>query len=194
MPHVQTNTSPSTRLALMKLLGGVIAATPGTDNQIELWKQLLEPFNPFEAVRVQSVSLLREQLASPPQPSPLFCAEFRQQLGPILFEIPTIPENPLSLSFQEFVSSMYAAWFTECCNLLYFIVERDAANASGIRDKAFLSEVKAKFLAPISSRMTEFKADITPELREKEPEVELVIDRVAAAAERASEGIDKAIA
>lgn len=178
----------------MKLLGGVIAATPGTDNQIELWKQLLEPFNPFEAVRVQSVSLLREQLASPPQPSPLFCAEFRQQLGPILFEIPTIPEDPLALSFQDFVSSMYAAWFTECCNLLYFIVERDTANTSGIRDKAYLSEVKAKFLAPISSRMSEFKADITPELREQEPEVELVIDRVAAAAERASEGIDKVIA
>lgn len=194
MPHVQTNSSPSTRLALMKLLGGVIAATPGTDNQIELWKQLLESFNPFEAVRVQSVSLLREQLASPPQPSPLFCAEFRQQLGPILFEIPTIPENPLALSFQDFVSSMYAAWFTECCNLLYFIVERDTANTSGIRDKAYLSEVKAKFLAPISSRMSEFKADITPELREQEPEVELVIDRVAAAAERASEGIDKVIA
>lgn len=177
----------------MKLLGGVIAATPGVDNQVELWKQLLEPFNPFEAVRVQSVSLLREQLASPPQPSPLYCAEFRQQLGPILFELPSGPENPLALSFQEFLSSMYAAWFTECCNLLYFVVGRDAANASGMLSRDFLSNVEDNFLAPISRRMAEFKTDITPELREQEPEVELVVDRVAAAAERASEGCAKAL-
>lgn len=178
----------------MKLLGGVIAATPGVDNQIELWKQLLEPFNPFEAVRVQSVSLLREQLASPPQPSPLFCPDFRQQLAPILFEIPTTPEDPLALPFKEFLSTMYAAWFTECCNLLYFIIERDTTNGSGILDSAYMSSIKSDFLAPIAKRMVEFQGEITAELREEEPEVELVLDRVAAAAKRASEAIDKAIA
>lgn len=194
MPHAQTHSSPATRLALMKLLGGIIVATPGVDNQIELWKQLLEPINPFDAVRVQAVNLLREQLASPPQPPPLYVPNLKRQLGPILFDLPPGTENPLKLPFAEFLSTMYPAWFTECCNLLYFIVGRDTANSSGFLDKDYLRRVKADFLDPLSRRAAEYKAEVTPELQQQEPEVELVVDRLAAAAARATEGIDKVIA
>ncbi|KAL1408224.1 hypothetical protein Q8F55_005030 [Vanrija albida] len=146
MPLIQVNQSPTTRLAMSKLLGAIVSTTPGAIDRIHLLKQLLEPSNPFDGIRVLAVSLLREQIASKTGPSPLLNPTLLEQLGPILF---SVPAGPLDWPLNDVMASMWPVWLTECSNLVWFLLQRDAANATGFADRERRDTLRSSFLGPV---------------------------------------------
>lgn len=97
------------------------------------------------------------------------------QLGPIIFEL---PPDALDKPTAHILMSMWPAWLTESANFLYFLIERDSQNASGIKDPARLAKLRG-FLAVVQDKAKKWRADTT------EPDAELVLNRLEDAASRA---------
>ncbi|WOO77594.1 uncharacterized protein LOC62_01G001167 [Vanrija pseudolonga] len=161
MPLIQVNSSPTTRLAMSKLLGAI----------------LLEPSNPFEGVRVLAISLLREQIASKAGPSPLLNPTLLEQLGPILFSVPV---GPLDWPLNDVMASMWPVWLTECSNLVWFLLQRDTVNATGFADRERLDALRSDFLGPVQKAANKWQTDAGDN-----PSFELVLDRLQDAVARA---------
>lgn len=179
MPLVQVDADPTTRLAMSKLLGEVISATSsGLRDQLSLFQQLLEPLNPFDGVRVLAISLLRQQMSAPPQPSPLLCPQMLDTLSPILFELQ--PPDVLDKPTPQILQSMYPTWLTESANLLYFLIERDTENHSGIKDAARAARLRG-FLSVVLSKAKQWRT----EAEVSEPSAGLVLERLGDAVSRA---------
>lgn len=184
MPHVESVPSKAMRFALAKLLGAIIMATPGLDNRVELLKQLVEPANPFGAIRVYAVNMVRDLCVSATGES-LLHRKLLTELGPILF---TLPPAALDTPLDELLQTMLPAWLTECANMVYFLLERDRTNATGIADAAYLASVRDGFVAPLGARTGDWlKAS-------PDPLATLVIDRMADALGRAREAMDQSLA
>lgn len=183
-----------------------------------LYKQLLEPENPFEQVRVAALSLLRDGIASAPPSTTssapptttapcLLVPALLEHLTPVLFTIPTStapanpflslmnykptqpPAPPLTLAKGEIVETMYPAWFTDSANVLRVLVQRDEANESGVRDKAWLERVKAEWVVPQVERTTALSFE-----QGSDPQVEFVLERWVDALERLQEVMDGVLA
>lgn len=133
-----------------------------------------------------ALSLLREQLAAPPQPSPLLCKQLTDMLTPILFRLPQV-DGPLELPLPKLMESFWPVWLTESANLVWFLIDLDKANASGFADQTNLTTLRNLWLLPIQN-----KAKILLEEGKEDSEVELVLDRLADACSRASAVIDSA--
>ena len=208
--------SPTSRTLLFKLIATLIASTPSAEDQIMLYKQLLEPENPFEQVRVTALSLLRDGIASS-KPSlstslsapstttapSLLVPPLLDHLAPVLYTIPTstAPLNrflsadnrmpvdslapPLLLKKGEIVETMHPAWFTDCANVLRVLIQRDEANASGVRGKAWLAQVKTEWIAPQVVKTTGLRTE-----KEDDAQVEFVLERWVDALERLQDTVD----
>ncbi|OWZ42707.1 hypothetical protein C349_03540 [Cryptococcus neoformans var. grubii Br795] len=123
--------SPVMRLALFKLIGSLISLLPSKDKILTL-RHLLEPENPFDTVRIESMSILREESASN---NDLLSPDLLAQLAPILFSPATLsdPDSPFNLSPSDLLSSPNPSWWTEVAQYIWFLSTRDSANKSGVR-------------------------------------------------------------
>jgi hypothetical protein len=148
-------------------------------------KQLLEPINPFESIRLATFPILRQNLISDRS---LLTSSTFETLSPIIFALPQ-DEPVLEMSLEEVVSTMYPSWFTECANLLWFLYDLDKENKTEIRDPATLSKIRAEWLGPITQRVGEWSRDAKS--GEGEARVEFVIQRLVDALERANQTIGR---
>ncbi|WVF68427.1 hypothetical protein IAT40_003192 [Kwoniella sp. CBS 6097] len=124
VPLTAQHPSPITRLALFKLIGAIVDLRPSATDKIELLRQLLEPANPFENIRIQSLSLLREQLSSHGTAESIQVPILLEELGPVLFALPSDEDpddSPFDLEPTELMASFYPTWWTEVLSLLWFI-------------------------------------------------------------------------
>ena len=148
--------------------------------------QLLEPLNPFDGVRVLAISLLRQQIADPPQPSPLLGPDLLNYLGPILFEL---PPGAIDKPAAQILTTMWPAWLTECATMVWFLIERDTNNKTGIASPAYLAKLRG-YLTVVADKTKKWKAEV-----EAEPtaasEARLVLDRLEDAVARARAAISK---
>ncbi|TXT13339.1 hypothetical protein VHUM_00706 [Vanrija humicola] len=186
MPLIQVNSSPTTRLAMSKLLGAIVSTTPSANDRIHLLKQLLEPSNPFEGVRVLGISLLREQIASKNGPSPILNPTLIEQLGPILF---SVPAGPFDWPLNDVMASMWPVWLTECSNLVWFLLQRDTTNATGFADRERLDTLRSSFLEPVQQTANKWQSEAGDS-----PSFALVLDRLQDAAARALKATEPPIA
>lgn len=85
---------------------------------------------------------------------------------------------------------MYPSWMTECANLLWFLLDLDTENKSGIRDQKALRAIQGEWLEPMRKRVEELKI----EMGGKEVEVAFIVERSHDAVSRASEAVGKALA
>ncbi|RXK35312.1 hypothetical protein M231_07415 [Tremella mesenterica] len=98
IPLLEEQSGVTSQLARVKLVGAIIASCPKPLDQILLFKHLLDPFNPYQRVRIQSLQLLRDHLSHstsssslhPPLNSSTIPHRFLfpallDQLGPIIF-------------------------------------------------------------------------------------------------------------
>ncbi|KIR99468.1 hypothetical protein L804_03098 [Cryptococcus deuterogattii 2001/935-1] len=101
-------------------------------DKIPALRHLLEPENPFDTVRIESMSILREETASN---NDLLSPELLAQLAPILFPpaILSDPNSPFNLSSSDLLSSPNPSWWTEVANYIWFLSTRDNTNRSGVR-------------------------------------------------------------
>lgn len=189
--------TPTSRTLILKLIGQLISLSPPPD-QVLLFKQLLEPANPFEQIRVQALSLLRDAIAAPNPP--IIHPSLLEHLSPILFTIPassssTVPiaslahllppgsdAPPLQLSKTEVVDTMYPAWFTDSANVLRLLIQRDEGNVSGVRQG--LQETMTSWVHPQLTRLEQLQSQ-----GGGEAQVNFVLDRWQDALERLRETI-----
>ncbi|WWC95485.1 hypothetical protein V866_002349 [Kwoniella sp. B9012] len=130
VPLTAQHPSSLMRLALFKLMGGIISLQSSVVNKVQLFKQLLEPANPFDNIRIQSLSLLRETISS----KEVLSSVLVEILFPILFFSPSQldPEdNPFTYSPSDLLNSPYIPWWTECLTLLWFILDFDKEDTTG---------------------------------------------------------------
>jgi hypothetical protein len=133
--------------------------------------------------------MLRQQLSSDPS---LLTPSLLQSLSPILFTLPTTDDaqDILSAKMDEIVGTMYPSWMTECANLLWFLLDLDSENKSGIKDQKALGAIQGEWLEPMRKRVEELKI----EMGGKEVEVKFIVERWHDAVLRASEAVGKALA
>ncbi|WVQ75064.1 hypothetical protein IAR50_004673 [Cryptococcus sp. DSM 104548] len=132
VPLTAQHTSPTVRLALFKLVGTLVSLLEGRDKVIAL-RQLLEPENPFESVRVECLSILRQETLNSPD---ILDADFLAQLSPILFPAPAVNDKTCLFSLQPddlLRNTFYASWWTEVAQYVWFLSTRDKENTTGIR-------------------------------------------------------------
>ena len=84
------------------------------------------------------------------------------QLIPVLYTIPTDPPV-LEMPLQELKGTMYPAWFTECANLLWFIIDLDHDGSAGIQQKDTLGRIDEKWLQQVGSYYEKIKAEAEAE-------------------------------
>jgi hypothetical protein len=94
----------------------------------------------------------------------------------------------LDLSLEELVSTMYPSWFTECCNLLWFLYDLDQSNQTGIRDEATLSQIRGGWFGPMKERLGRLSVEAEG-LGQDAVQVKFVIERWGDALDRASAAI-----
>lgn len=131
-----------------------------------------------------ALSLLREQVAAPPQPSPLLCPQLMDMLTPILFRLPSA-DNPLELTLPKLMASFWPVWLTESANLVWFFISIDKTNASGFADQAKLTSLRNLWLSPVWT-----KAKLWLEESEDDAEVAGMLERLVDACARALSAID----
>lgn len=124
-----------------------------------------------------AISLLREQIASKAGPSPLLNPTLLEQLGPILFSVPV---GPLDWPLNDVMASMWPVWLTECSNLVWFLLQRDTANATGFADRERLDTLRSDFLEPVQKSADKWHTEAGDN-----PSFELVLDRLQDAVARA---------
>ncbi|KIR78546.1 hypothetical protein I306_04474 [Cryptococcus gattii EJB2] len=131
IPLTAQHPGPVMRLALFKLIGTLISLLPSRSKILAL-RHLLEPENPFDTVRIESMSILREETASN---NDLLSPELLAQLAPILFPPPILsdPDSPFNLSCSDLLSSPNPSWWTEVANYIWFLSIRDNTNRAGVR-------------------------------------------------------------
>ncbi|WWD20183.1 hypothetical protein CI109_104659 [Kwoniella shandongensis] len=151
VPLTAQHPSPIMRLALFKLIGGVITLHPSSSDKIQLFKQLLEPANPFDNIRIQSLSLLREEITADPT---LLSTELLSQLTPILFSSNFIQDDSPPSPVDLLNSPLPTIW-TECCSLIWFISNRDTSNKTGLKTE-YQDQVQ-EWLAGIETKLGECK-------------------------------------
>lgn len=179
MPLIQMDASATARLALSKLLGAMIAAVSPPRDQLRLYEQLLEPLNPFEGVRVLGLSLLREQLSVQPSLLP----GLAEMLEPILWRLPPV-DSPLDMSLAKLIASFWPVWLTESANMIWFLLELDVENQSGIRDRPRRTALKNLWLNPIQKTLAVWNSEGT-----SNAEVLGVLERLGDAIKRASDAV-----
>ncbi|AAW43909.1 expressed protein [Cryptococcus deneoformans JEC21] len=131
VPLTAQHPNPGMRLALFKLIGTLISLLSSRDKVLAL-RHLLEPENPFDTVRIESMSILREETASN---NDLLSPDLLAQLAPILFPPVTLsdPDSPYNLSSPDLLSSPNPSWWTEVAHYIWFLSTRDSADRSGVR-------------------------------------------------------------
>jgi hypothetical protein len=155
---------------------------------------LLDQSNPFDNIRIQSIPILRQQLSTDPSLLTPLLLEF---LTPILFTLPTTEDaqgqegDMLSLNLDDLVGEIYPSWMTECANLLWFLLDLDTNNASGIRAKSTLDTIREEWLSPTKKRVEVLKVE-----SEKKGDVGVmfIIERWYDAVQRASEAVERVLA
>jgi hypothetical protein len=155
---------------------------------------LLDQSNPFDNLRIQSIPILRQQLSTDPT---LLTPLLLVSLSPILFTLPTAEDaqgqegDILSLSLDDLVGEIYPSWMTECANLLWFLLDLDTNNASGIRTESTLGRIREEWLQPIKKRVEVLKVE-----SEKKGDVGVmfILERWYDAVQRASEAVEKELA
>ncbi|WWD04259.1 hypothetical protein V865_002327 [Kwoniella europaea PYCC6329] len=160
VPLTAQHPSSLMRLALFKLIGGIITLQSAVVNKIELFKQLLEPANPFDNIRIQSLSLLRESISSKEILSPILV----EILFPILFVSPSEqdPEaNPFTYSPSDLLNSPYIQWWTECLTLLWFILDFDKEDITGAWKRFEGDDGLRAWTEGIEKKMTELQVFLT---------------------------------
>jgi hypothetical protein len=80
---------------------------------------------------------------------------------------------------------MYPSWFTECCNLLWFLYDLDKNNQTGIRNEMTLSKIRGEWLEPMKERLKTLSEEADG-LGENSVQVKFVIERWGDALGRAS--------
>lgn len=130
--------------------------------------KLLEPQNPFDSIRVQSIPILRSQLSSN---QPLI-SEIMTELTPILYTIPTDPPV-LTMTWSEIKATMYPAWFTECANLIWFVMELDH---EGLEDIWSGRSVYAKWLNAVVGYYSKLWKDEASGVKEEDWKGTLILD------------------
>jgi hypothetical protein len=80
------------------------------------------------------------------------------QLYPILFTIPTDPPV-VEMGLADLKGSMYPAWFAECANLLWFILDLDHDGQAGLRTKDSVGIVNQQWLMVVVGYYEKIKAE-----------------------------------
>ncbi|KAK4684012.1 hypothetical protein P7C73_g6195, partial [Tremellales sp. Uapishka_1] len=173
VPLTSYTISPTVPLAILKLIGGLIDASTPSD-QIMLFHQLLEEANPFKAVRVRALTLLKEQLskaaALPPTAPSILTPDLLAHLAPIIF---TVSSEPLPL--DAFVQSTYPNWYTDSLTLLWFLLKIDGADTTGIHKAQFIDG----YLISVEELVRGYKTEMQVEGREGDDgEVAFMLDRL----------------
>jgi hypothetical protein len=184
MPLATFPTAPTTQLALLKLLEAIVDSQTA-EHKMLLLKQLLEPQNPFEYVRIRSLIILRSQLASNTHVLP----HFLPSLAPVLFTIPEADPLFTDMSISELRQTMYPAWLTECVNLLWFIIDLDKDDVSGIKTPEKLGKIDREWLEPVERKLAEVRA--SDELDEGDTEGSFILEMWDVAVARARQSVDR---
>ncbi|WVR08161.1 hypothetical protein IAU60_005207 [Kwoniella sp. DSM 27419] len=120
VPLTAQSPSPMIRLACFKLIGAILGNLKDADDRVQLLRQLLEPANPFDNVRVQVLSLVREQLSAAQHHKVDFHPSLFKSLTDLLF---TMSEDDSDLTPAEILASPHPAWWTEVLTLVWFAFE-----------------------------------------------------------------------
>ncbi|KAK6908805.1 hypothetical protein I203_102809 [Kwoniella mangroviensis CBS 8507] len=156
VPLTAQHPSSLMRLALFKLIGGIISLQTSAVNKIELFKQLLEPANPFDNIRIQSLSLLRETISS----KEVLSSVLVEILFPILFVSPSqqdLEDNPFTYSPSDLLNSPYIPWWTECLTLLWFILDFDKEDVTGARKRSEGDDGMRAWIGGIEKKLKELQ-------------------------------------
>ncbi|WRT69580.1 uncharacterized protein IL334_006569 [Kwoniella shivajii] len=185
VPLTAQHPSSLTRLALFKLIGGIVSIQQSVTNKIDLFKQLLEPANPFDNIRIQTLSLLRELISNKQVLSPV--------LVDVIFPILFIPSNsqtqnddPFSLPPSELLKSPYITWWTECLNLFWLLVDLDHDDVTSVVAYAQGNEGLNRWIDAIGQKSLDIQAHLRTE--ENGPDgAEFTVMRLEDALSRAKE-------
>ncbi|WWC92924.1 uncharacterized protein L201_007887 [Kwoniella dendrophila CBS 6074] len=159
VPLTAQHPSSVMRLSLFKLIENIISTQFSVINKVMLFKQLLEPANPFENIRIQSLSLLRENITSKKISSPLLTGI----LFPILFPSPKdqdleSQDNTFELSIPDLLESPFIiTWWTECLTLLWFLLDFDKEDITHIHQNMKNDGNLTEWLNAVESKLKDLQ-------------------------------------
>ncbi|KJA26965.1 hypothetical protein HYPSUDRAFT_63726 [Hypholoma sublateritium FD-334 SS-4] len=117
----------------------------------------------YPQMRVAAVGLVKDtlikSLSSPNAKDDPFCSLlFLRSFGPILFR--PDPHDLLSetLTLDQFQETLEPGRLVECLSLYYVLIQRDASNATGIRDKDVQNSIEHTFLSPLRASVERWMA------------------------------------
>lgn len=84
---------------------------------------------------------------------------------------------------------MHPAWLTECVNLLWFMIDLDKDNLSGVRNAEELGTINRQWLGPVEHKIQEIKASGTVD--EGDTDGAFIIDMWGVAVSRARQSVDQ---
>nr|ODN95588.1 hypothetical protein L204_04129 [Cryptococcus depauperatus CBS 7855] len=133
IPLTVQHSSRIMRLATLKLIGATISALDGLD-KVMAFKQVLEQENPFDTVRIECLTVLREVTASS---SDILSLQILDHLHPVLFTRSNSEsqDNGFNLSPLKLLTSPYIDWWTGVAQYVWFLSTFDKSDATGIRSK-----------------------------------------------------------
>ncbi|ORX37852.1 hypothetical protein BD324DRAFT_650395 [Kockovaella imperatae] len=177
VPPAATLPAPMTRTAIIKLMSALISEVENPRDQVLLYRQLVEADNPFDAIRVQGLAMIREAISKPASP----ILPDLHIIIPDLFTLPstsisptvasythgrhrhssTADVTPLQLPLESFISSMWISWFIECVNLLWLILTIDKEDKAGLKNRHKLEEVYTTWVQPQKVRTLSMRSEWT---------------------------------
>ncbi|KAK8849558.1 hypothetical protein IAR55_004893 [Kwoniella newhampshirensis] len=124
--------SPVMRQALFKLIGAVVSLHSSSSEKIQLLKQLLDPANPFDNIRIQSFSLLREEIVASPT---LVSSELLVELSPVFFLSTPNQDSPFTFTPPDLLNSPYPTLWTEIAMFVWFLSTRDTSDETRLKSE-----------------------------------------------------------
>ncbi|RSH93442.1 hypothetical protein EHS25_007798 [Saitozyma podzolica] len=160
VPLIAFERDPGTRLALWKLVGALIDKVPRGAAQIDIFQDLLDPSNPFEQIRVETLSLVREQLHKSAQSGSGDESSTPTLFQPSLLTVLPTTAPDLSLSAEQFLSSPEASYLISLLDTLRIFYSLDKAGTSGIRNSEWKDTVLGRLIVPIKERCERWHTEL----------------------------------
>ncbi|KAI9633067.1 uncharacterized protein MKK02DRAFT_40453 [Dioszegia hungarica] len=160
MPLVTSDPDPLNRLAWFKLSQALVEKAPPGLDQILLLEQMLEPANPYDTLRPQALSLLRDLLGRPPSSSTSSSPSSSVLQSGLLDRLPLLPwTEHLELSTSEFIEGPNGAFVTDQLLTLRLLYELDKGDVTGVRSEPWMGRIR-KSLERVERKVKEMRGGL----------------------------------
>ena len=112
----------------------------------------------------------------------MLCTQFNVVLGPIIFDVTCVSDR---WEHDESAETFRPAWYTECLQLFWLVLQLDKENKTGLRDRTYLDKLRVDWLGPLKQKLEAAKADMDGE----DLETAFMLDRWDDALQRAESAL-----